>query len=85
MAYTVIVAAPAARDLRKLPEDARRRIGRRIDALAGDPRPHGVRQLKGLPELYRVRIGEYRAIYQIQDRELLVLVVQVRHRREVYR
>lgn len=81
MAYTVIVAAPAARDLRKLPEDARRRI----DALAGDPRPHGVRQLKGLPELYRVRIGEYRAIYQIQDRELLVLVVQVRHRREVYR
>jgi mRNA interferase RelE/StbE len=62
-----------------------RRIARTIDALAENPRPRRARKLEGIEELYRVRCGDYRIIYQIQDQRLLVLVVRIRHRREAYR
>ena len=84
MAYSVVFKPAAVRDLRKLPEDARRRIATRIDALAGDPRPHGIDRIEGMSDLYRVRVGEDRVVYQIQDRVLLVLVVRIGHRCDVY-
>ena len=85
MAYAVVLKPAARRDLRKLPDDVRRRIASRIDALAGDPRPSGAEDLRGEPDLYRVRVGEYRILYQIESKALVVLVVRIGHRREVYR
>jgi len=85
VAYTVEFRPAAARALRKLPEAERKRIGARIDALLANPRPAGAKRLAGLDQLYRIRAGDDRIIYQIRDAVLLVLVVKIGHRREVYR
>lgn len=83
--YDVQFAASAARSFRKLEPPVQRRLARAIDALAIRPRPDGVVKLAASEELYRVRVGEYRVIYQIHDRQLRVLVVALGHRREIYR
>jgi len=83
--YVVEVRPAAARALRKLPRDDQRRIGARIDALALAPRPAGVKRLAGPERLYRVRVGDYRVVYQVLDRVQKVLVVRIGHRRDVYR
>jgi mRNA interferase RelE/StbE len=85
VAYTVFVKPAALRDLRTLPGDVRRRVAARIDALAGNPRPPGVEMLQGEENLCRVRMGDYRIVYQVESKALVVLVVRVGHRREVYR
>ena len=85
MAYAVVLKPAALRDLRRLPEDARRRIAVTIDALAGEPRPTGVEKFQGEAELYRVRVGDYRIVYQVEHKALVVLVVRIGHRREMYR
>ena len=82
-AIDVTPAAARARDA--LPADVRRRIGAKIDALADEPRPPRVRKLAGMRDTYRVRVGDYRVIYEIHDDVLLVLVIDVGHRRDVYR
>jgi mRNA interferase RelE/StbE len=61
------------------------RIRARVDALATNPRPAGAKKLKSRDELWRIRVGDYRIVYEIRDRVLLVLVLRVAHRREVYR
>jgi len=61
------------------------RVARKIDSLAGDPRPAGVEKPRGAEDLWRVRVGDDRIIYTIRDEVLLVLVVRIGHRREVYR
>jgi mRNA interferase RelE/StbE len=83
--YRVEVLPAAARELAKLEADARRRVSRKIDELAGDPRPHGVEKLSSEDDLYRVRVGDYRIIYQIRDEVLSVAAVKVGDRKEVYR
>jgi mRNA interferase RelE/StbE len=83
--YRVELRPAALRALRKLEPAIRRRIGSTIDQLAHAPRPPGVEKLQGQEDRYRVRVGEYRVIYQIEDRVLLILVVRVGHRRNVYR
>ncbi len=85
MAYTVTISRPAAKDIRALDDATRRRVGQLLNALAADPRPDGVRKLSASESIYRLRVGDYRVLYQIVDRRLLVLVVRVRHRREAYR
>ena len=85
MAYAVDLKPAAARDLRKLPEDARRRVAARIDALETDPTPAGVEALKGESDFYRLRVGDYRILYRIDRKVRLILVARVGHRREVYR
>ncbi len=85
MAYRVELTPAAQRDLRSLDRPVLRRIDARIRSLAEEPRPHGVEKLAGDSEVYRVRVGDYRILYQIDDAVLVVLVVRVRHRREVYR
>ena len=62
----------------------RRRVVDRIQALSGNPRPHSCQKLAGL-DLFRIRQGDFRIVYSIGDRDLVVLVVKVGHRREVYR
>ena len=75
----------AARAFRKLPVDVQRRLDPAILALAQNPRPPGCVKLSAKESLWRIRVGDYRIVYQIQDDVLLVLVVNVGHRREIYR
>ena len=85
MVYLVIVQPDAVKALKKIAGPDRARIGRKIDALAHDPRPVELAKLKGPLELYRIRIGDYRVIYRIHDKVLEVVAVRVGHRKEVYR
>ena len=84
MTYRLDFTAGAARQLRKLPESIRDRLAPHLSALADSPRPAGAKKLKG-EEGYRIRVGDYRILYEIQDNASRVLIVQVGHRREVYR
>lgn len=82
--YRLAVKKSVSKDLRAIPNPDVVRIVRRINALASDPRPEGCEKLSG-QERYRIRQGCYRIIYQIQDDLLLVTVVKVGHRRDVYK
>jgi mRNA interferase RelE/StbE len=84
MTYRVEVAPAAVRQLRKLDPTARRRIQAAVELLTTDPRPSGATKLVGGQAEWRVRTGDYRIVYQLHDRVLLVLVVAVGHRRDVY-
>lgn len=83
--YGVEFRPAAFKQLQGLGHRERRRIVRRIEALAEDPRPGGVRKLADSDSTYRIRIGDYRVIYDVLDDRLLVLVVKVGHRRDIYR
>lgn len=86
MPYTVEIARPAQRQLKKLDVPIRRRVSRRIDQLANDPRPSGVAKLTSIsPLVFRIREGQYRILYIIEDDQLIVLVIRIGHRSEVYR
>jgi mRNA interferase RelE/StbE len=83
--YRIRFKASAARQLEGLDGAVRTRIDRKIDELAENPRPPGAKKLKGSSELWRVRAGDHRVVYSIQDDVLLVLVVKIGHRRDIYR
>jgi len=83
--YTVEFRPSARRELLKLPRHDQLRLIRAMDALAANPRPKGVKKLTGMDDLYRIRMGDYRIVYQIHDDRLIVLVVRIAHRRDVYR
>jgi mRNA interferase RelE/StbE len=85
MAYTITFAPKAEREFKKLDKAVQRQLQPKIEALAKSPRGHGVEKLSGEDELYRIRSGDYRIIFQIQDRALVVLLVKIGHRREIYR
>jgi mRNA interferase RelE/StbE len=82
--YQVILVDRVAKALDALHPEARQRIRAKLEALAGNPRPPGVVRLVGEAAHYRVRVGDYRIVYTIQDQALLVLILRVAHRREVY-
>lgn len=84
MKYTVRIDSHAERQVRRLPTSVRERVLRAAYALADDPRPPGVRKMRGADRQYRIRVGDYRVIYEIHDDVLLVLVIEVGNRREVY-
>ena len=83
--YRIEFTPRAARDFRVLPKATQRRLASHIDMLAQKPRPAGVKKLKGSDDLYRLRVGDYRILYQIKDTILLVLIIRVAHRKEAYR
>jgi len=85
MTYTVTVAPSAARQLRKFDPQVRRRLQAAIELLRADPRPPAATQLVGGAGEWRVRTGDYRIIYEIHDAQLVVLVLRLGHRRDVYR
>ncbi|GAA3945925.1 type II toxin-antitoxin system RelE family toxin [Pseudoclavibacter caeni] len=85
MRYRVDFTTAAARELKKLPQQARSRLLSAIAQLATDPRPHGARKLAGEQTAWRIRVGDHRVIYDVFDAHLAVTVVRVGHRREVYR
>jgi mRNA interferase RelE/StbE len=83
--YSIEWQPAAERVLRKLDKPGARRLVASITALATDPRPSGVKALTGLPGALRLRVGDYRVVYMVEDHRLLVLVVTLGHRREIYR
>ena len=84
MSYRVELTTAAARQVKKLPRPARARVLDAIEGLAQDPRPHGAKKLVGENTAWRVRVGDYRVIYDVFDDELVVTVVRAAHRRDVY-
>jgi mRNA interferase RelE/StbE len=85
VSYRVEIAPAAERQLRRLDATTRSRIADRIRQLADEPRPHGVEKLGDPDDLLRMRAGAYRIVYRVEDDALIVLVVRIGHRREVYR
>lgn len=83
--YEVLLERRAERDLRRLETVDFRRIIPEIKALADNPKPVGCRKISGSKNDWRIRIGEYRIVYEIDDSAKVVKVMRVRHRREVYR
>jgi mRNA interferase RelE/StbE len=83
--YEILVEAKAESDLRGLPVAVFRRIVPHLHALAEQPRPHGCRKITGAKNDWRIRVGDYRILYEIDDESKAVRVMRVRHRSEAYR
>ncbi|MCK4934831.1 MAG: type II toxin-antitoxin system RelE/ParE family toxin [Simkaniaceae bacterium] len=83
--YHIELARGVEKQLRKLPKSDLKKIAKKIDKLAIKPLPPGNEKLKGHDNLYRVRQGDYRIVYSIFEDKLVVCIVKVGHRREVYR
>ena len=83
--YQIEFTASASKQLKKLPEEEKTRIRDKIDELADNPRPDGVVKLTNSENSYRIRVGSYRVLYDIFDDILLISVIKVRHRKDVYR
>jgi mRNA interferase RelE/StbE len=84
MRYQVILPKSVQKELDHLPDDVAKRILARLTELETNPRPSDVKKLKGR-DAWRIRVGDYRVIYEIFDRVLQVIVITVGHRREIYR
>ncbi len=85
MSYKVEILKGALKQLKKLSPELQERIQVKIDDLAIEPRTNGVKKLKGKENAYRIRVGEYRVIYDIFDDILVVNVIEVGHRSKVYK
>ena len=83
--YEVLIERIAERDLRSLPVDTFKRIASRIRALSENPRPPGCHKLAGSRNDWRIRVGDFRVVYDIDDSRKRVRIFRIRHRREVYR
>ncbi|MGI9104877.1 MAG: type II toxin-antitoxin system RelE family toxin [Pyrinomonadaceae bacterium] len=81
--YQIKVTPAAQRDLTALPKSVFKRVDAKIRSLAEDPHPRGAKKLEDT--LFRVRVGDYRIIYQVVSDTITIVIVRVRHRREVYR
>ena len=85
MRYCIEIKKSAQKEIARLPRRERRRVLGAIAALAYEPRPQEVRKIVGAEEAYRIRVGDYRVVYQIAKRVLIVFVIRVGHRKDVYR
>lgn len=83
--YSIEFSKKYVKDLEKIPKIYRENITEKVAALSSDPRPDGCKKLRGQMPLYRLRCGDYRIVYAINDNVLLILVLEVGHRREIYR
>jgi mRNA interferase RelE/StbE len=83
--YAVTFARSARRELEDLQPRDIDRVLARIEALAGQPRPSGAKKLQGAQQLWRIRVGDHRVVYTIDDRKRGVDIIRIRHRRDVYR
>ena len=84
MRYRVILPKSVQKALDRLPDEVVKRVLARLGQLETNPRPADMKKLKGR-DAWRIRIGDYRVIYEIHDRQLQILVITVGHRREIYR
>jgi mRNA interferase RelE/StbE len=83
--YRLQLSSRAEKDLNRLQGATWERVRDALVALRDDPRPHGSKKMRGAEDSYRIRIGDYRAVYDVDDSKQIVIVQRVRHRREVYR
>ena len=84
--YKVELHKSCTKDLKKIPQTNKKQIQKSILALANTPRPEGFKKLKGAKDpLYRIRCGDYRVVYTIRDKVLLVIVIEIGHRKDIYR
>jgi mRNA interferase RelE/StbE len=82
--YSIELKVSARKELERLPAKLIQRIFPKLEGLASEPRPAGCKKLKGGQREWRIRIGDYRVVYAIDDEKLLVSVMRIRHRSEVY-
>lgn len=85
MTYTIELSRESLKALKKIPHSDVKKIQNKIEKFKKDPLPKGCEKLEGSHDLYRIRSGDYRVIYQIFNKKLLILIVKIGHRREVYR
>ncbi|OUL37178.1 addiction module antitoxin [Nostoc sp. T09] len=85
MSYTVIISKSVQKQIDNLPNDVIERVIEKIQNLASEPRPDGIFKLKGSDNEYRIRIGDYRVRYEIDDESQLVQILQCKHRKDIYR
>ena len=83
--YKIEISATAEKQLKKLPRDAQRSIVKAILTLGDDPFPRGSRKLRGYEDLYRIRVGVYRILYSVESNRLIVIILKIGHRKDVYR
>ncbi len=83
--YRVVFSKGADRQLLKLSEKLQKRLVRAAESLEGTPRPPRSKKLQGEKNLWRIRVGDYRILYEIEDAKLVVLVIRLAHRKNVYR
>jgi mRNA interferase RelE/StbE len=82
--YSIRFSESFQKDINKIPQKDRKKLLARIDKIAIEPRPYGYEKLSGI-EYYRVRQGNYRILYSIQDRELTIWIIKIGHRKDIYR
>lgn len=85
MSYKIRFSKPASKQFKALPVQTQQRIRDKINALENEPRPNGVVKLESAVDLYRIRVGDYRIVYTIDDNILLIVIVKVGHRQNIYR
>jgi mRNA interferase RelE/StbE len=85
MRYSLEFTTSAAREYRSLDRQVQRRVATKIEELCSNPFPPGAKKLQGEPDHYRVRAGDYRVVYRVDGRRVVIVIVRIGHRREVYR
>lgn len=83
--YSIEVSSTAEKQLRKLSQKDQISVLKRIQELSSEPRPNRSRKLRGQDNIYRVRVGNYRILYSIENKLLIIIILKVGHRRDVYR
>jgi mRNA interferase RelE/StbE len=83
--YKLSISATAERQLRRLPKRDLARVAEAMERLASDPHPRGMRKLVGYEDVFRIRVGRYRVLYSVDRREVIVVILKIGHRRDVYR
>ena len=83
--YRVKLRRAAEKEFEKLPPKIAGQIRHKMDSLAQNPRPHSCEKVKAEPSYLRIRSGDYRILYEVNDKERLVIINRIRHRREAYR
>lgn len=83
--YEIEISRTAEKQLKKLPPADQRRVARAMLKLADEPFPRGSRKLSGYEDVFRIRVGRYRILYSISERSLIIIVLKIGHRKEIYR
>lgn len=83
--YSIEITATAEKQLRKIPRNDQVRVVRAMMGLADDPHPHGCRKFTGYEDVYRIRAGTYRIIYCIERHKVIIVILKIGHRKDVYR
>ena len=83
--YKIEISLTAERQLKKIRRENAVRILKAISLLAGEPRPYGSKKMSGYEHVYRIRVGDYRVLYEIDENRILIIILKISHRREIYR